>query len=135
MNAHTVVQCTLPKFFLDQVANNSDIKGSGVNLISFINKTFGKLDRHESDKILCQLNTWKKLSITSSPSKSLSAFHAKYLLYQEIVSPKNGNALTFEQREQTNKHAMIRLLGADYGREPTVSLKTFSRMKTSLLLD
>ena len=112
------VQSTLPKFFLDQVANNPDIKGSGVNLISFINKTFGKLNREDSDEILRQLNAWKKLSITSPPSKSLNAFHAKYLLYQDIESP----GLSFKQREQTIKHAMIRLLGTDYGREPTALL-------------
>mmetsp|Transcript_6467 Transcript_6467/g.26196 ORF Transcript_6467/g.26196 Transcript_6467/m.26196 type:complete len:200 (-) Transcript_6467:3703-4302(-) len=132
------IQSTLPTFFLAHATNNPEIiKGSGVNLISYINKTFGTLTYEDSTQIQRQLNEWPKLSVTSSPLNSLNAFHEKYLLYQDIISPKNGNTLTVKQREQTIKRAMVDLLGDDYGREHRGShfLKRFRRMKHSQLLD
>ena len=67
--------------------------------------------------------------------KSFNAFHEKYLLYQDVVSPKNGNALTYKQRDQTIKHAMITLLGADYGREPTALLSQKVQQDENLTVD
>jgi len=38
------LQSTLPKVFVDQINNNSDIRRSGVNLNTHVNKIYGKLD-------------------------------------------------------------------------------------------
>ena len=128
---YSFLQSTLPKFFLDHAANNSEIKGSGVNLISYINKNFGKLSYADGVDIKRQLDNWKKLSITTAPLKSLNTFHEKYLLYQDVISPKNGNT-SMKDREQTIKHAMISLLGDDYGRERKVSLSEKVQQDESL---
>ncbi len=121
LHLYSFLQSTLPKFLLDHAANNSEIERSGVNLISYINKSFGKLSYADGAEIKHQLDKWNKLSITTAPLKSLNAFHEKYLLYQDIQKPKNGN-ISMKDREQTIKHAIISLLGDDYGDERTVSL-------------
>ncbi len=121
LHLYSFLRSTLPKFLLDHAANNSEIERSGVNLISYINKSFGKLSYADGAEIKHQLDNWKKLSITTAPLKSLNAFHEKYLLYQDIRKPKNGN-ISMKDREQTIKHAIISLLGDDYGDERTVSL-------------
>ena len=51
------------KFFLDHAANNSEIKGSGVNLISYINKNFGKLSYEASLSPQTKTDTSHKYTI------------------------------------------------------------------------